>query len=181
VSGVILAGGRSSRMGEDKALVAVEGRPMIVAVAEALRAAGLDPVVVVGGDREALGALGLVVHDDDLPGAGPAAATSTALGSVSGDVVVVAACDLPRLDDTTIVELVAALTASDEAQAAVPAVGGRPQFHLAAYRRAVRPEIEARVREGVRSMHALLDGLAVVEVVPSQTDTLRDADAPGDL
>ena len=47
-SGAVLTGGRSRRMGTDKALVAVEGRPMVVRVAAALRAAGARGLPVAG-------------------------------------------------------------------------------------------------------------------------------------
>src|SRR5438045_3278547 len=49
--GAILAGGSSSRMGTDKALVEVDGRPMALHVADALRAGGAEVVVLVGADR----------------------------------------------------------------------------------------------------------------------------------
>ena len=59
LSCAILAGGRSSRMGRDKALVEVDGRALALRVADALRRAGADPVAAVGGDLPALARLGL--------------------------------------------------------------------------------------------------------------------------
>ena len=68
-------------MGRDKALLPVGGVPMALRVADALRAAGADEVVAVGGDATALAALGLTVVPDDHPGAGPLAAIVTALAA----------------------------------------------------------------------------------------------------
>ncbi|WP_434127450.1 molybdenum cofactor guanylyltransferase, partial [Enterococcus faecium] len=57
-AGAVLTGGDSRRMGTDKALIEVDGGPLARRVANALRAAGADPVIAVGGDLEALGDLG---------------------------------------------------------------------------------------------------------------------------
>ena len=49
-AGAVLTGGLSARMGRDKALLRVDGVPMAVRVATALRAGGADPVAAIGGD-----------------------------------------------------------------------------------------------------------------------------------
>ena len=56
-AGAVLTGGRSSRMGQDKATLPVDGVPMAARVAGALRRAGAEPVLAVGGDQTALEAL----------------------------------------------------------------------------------------------------------------------------
>ena len=50
-AGAVLCGGRSSRMGTDKAFVELAGVAMVQRVAAALATAGCAPVVLVGGDR----------------------------------------------------------------------------------------------------------------------------------
>ena len=50
-AGAVLTGGRSSRMGRDKATLPVDGVPMAARVADALRRAGAEPVLAVGGDQ----------------------------------------------------------------------------------------------------------------------------------
>ena len=62
--GVVLCGGESRRMGQDKAVLEIAGRAMALRVADALHAAGASVVVALGGDRARLEALGLVVVDD---------------------------------------------------------------------------------------------------------------------
>jgi molybdopterin-guanine dinucleotide biosynthesis protein A len=108
-AGVVLTGGASRRMGVDKALVEVDGRPMAVRVADALWEAGCRPVVCQGGDVEALTALGLEAHPDDEEhaGAGPVAAIVAASTRLGG-AIVVAACDLADLDPATVERVVAA-------------------------------------------------------------------------
>ena len=70
-AGAVLTGGRSSRMGRDKATLPVDGVPMAARVADALRRAGAEPVLAVGGDQAALEALGLTWVADRHPGEGP--------------------------------------------------------------------------------------------------------------
>ena len=98
--GVVLAGGASSRMGADKAFIEIEGEPMVVRAVGALRAAGAEPALVVGGDAARLGALGLDAVADRYPGQGPLGGVLTALGApgslgVSGiGAVVTLPCDV---------------------------------------------------------------------------------------
>ena len=80
-AGAVLAGGASSRMGADKAFIAVGGVPMVLRAVTALRAAGADPVAVVGGDGPRLQGLGLSYISDRYPGEGPLGGIITALGA----------------------------------------------------------------------------------------------------
>ena len=82
-------------MGTDKALLVVDGRPLAVVAAEALRGAGATDVFAVGGDRAGLEAAGLRWVADRWPGEGPLGALVTALDASTADVVAVLACDRP--------------------------------------------------------------------------------------
>ena len=76
LTGAVLTGGASRRMGRNKALVEVGGTPMALLVADTLSAAGCEPVVLVGGDPARLAALGLRVVPDGPPARGRSAACS---------------------------------------------------------------------------------------------------------
>ncbi len=195
-TGVVLTGGRSSRMGTDKALVEVGGRPLALIAADALRTAGADRVVAVGGDRERLEALGLEVHPDDHPGEGPLGAIVTALGlglglglggvashpaDGSGDIVMVVACDMPTIDAETLATVVAALAAHPDAEGAVPVLDGRRQILTAAYRRRLRPQLAAAFAAGERAPRRALERVRIVEVGGIDPDRLADVDRPADL
>ncbi|MES4792537.1 MAG: hypothetical protein C4321_05700, partial [Chloroflexota bacterium] len=80
-SGAVLTGGRSSRMGRDKAFVALGGRPLVTYPVGALRMAGATEVFAVGGDRVRLTTLGLSWVPDGHPGAGPLGGICTAIGA----------------------------------------------------------------------------------------------------
>ncbi len=77
-AGFVLAGGQSSRMGREKALIGFGGRPLIVHALEILRGAGLP--ASIAGARAELGAFAPVIHDAN-PGAGPLAGICSALSA----------------------------------------------------------------------------------------------------
>jgi molybdopterin-guanine dinucleotide biosynthesis protein A len=97
ILGAILAGGRSSRMGRDKAGVIVDGLTMREHVRRAL-AEVCDEVIVVGGDGA----------DVDDPRQGPLLALLALLEARPGRTVLVAPVDQPRLTRAALVPLVAA-------------------------------------------------------------------------
>lgn len=169
-------------MGQDKALLAVGGTAMAARVAAALRDAGASEVVAVGGDEAGLQALGLVVRPDEHPGAGPLAATITALRSARTEIVLVAACDLVHPSGAAMVATVAALAGRPEALGAVPVQDGQRQWVHAAWRRA--PALAALAEawdRGDRSLWRAAAGLPLVDVPDLAGEALADADEPGDL
>ncbi len=169
-------------MGTDKALLRVEGTPMALRVAQALRRAGANPVVAIGGDATALGALGLEVVADDEPSAGPLAATRTALAALPGDPVAVLACDLLRPDPAAITALVDALReAEDGTVGAVPFTDGHHQWGHALWRPEAAKGLSAAWAAGIRSLRRAADGLPVLAVRHISPDMVADADAPGDM
>jgi len=90
----VQAGGRSSRMGRDKALVPLGGIPLIEHVLR--RAAGLAEEVLITTNRPAdLAYLGVRLVPDREPGAGALPGLLTALEAAHGETVLLLACDLP--------------------------------------------------------------------------------------
>lgn len=105
-SGIVVAGGRSTRFGErDKALAEVAGDPLVRRVAD-----GVGEVVddfVVNCRREQVEALERALDGagvdprfatDAVPDRGPVAGMATGLRAANGSVAVVTACDMPSLD-----------------------------------------------------------------------------------
>ena len=185
-TGVVLAGGQSSRMGRDKAFVEVGDRALASIAADALRGAGAVEVMAVGGDRDRLAALGLDVRPDDHPGEGPLGAIVTALGladplSSPDGIVMVLACDMPRIDAATVSAVVAALQARPDADGAVPTLDGRRQILTAAYRTRLRPHLAAAFAAGERAPRRALEGAVIVEVDDLDPERLADVDRPDDL
>lgn len=178
-TGVILAGGASSRMGTDKAFVEIDGRPMVLRVADALRAGGCEPVWCQGGDPVRLAALGLDARPDDAGSArpGPVRAIASALAAATAPTVVVAACDLPALTGDLVRALVG--TSIDEGRVAVAVADGRRHL-VAAWPVASRTHLQDAIDRGVASYGGVLAELVAVEIA-ADPDAVRNVNRPRDL
>jgi molybdopterin-guanine dinucleotide biosynthesis protein A len=184
VAGAVLAGGRSRRMGRDKALLEVGGRPMAQSVLDALEAAGVDPLFVVGGDARRLSVLGATVLADLFPGQGPLGGVLTALRHVgdTAELLLVAACDLPDLDRTVLDPLLEAARrrpAVDAPQAFVPRAG-RLHPACAVWATSAAASLGAAYDSGERSLHGALLRVRV-EVVDVPAGPLRNINTPDQL
>jgi molybdopterin-guanine dinucleotide biosynthesis protein A len=165
-------------MGTDKALLIVDGQPLAVIVADALRTAGADRVIAVGGDLDGLRGLDLDAVPDLHAGEGPLGGILTALDATNEDVVVVLACDLPGADPVAITTVVDAVGHAD---VAAPLHDGRHELLHAAYRRPAQPVLAAAFAAGERAVHRAVRGLTVVGVTGLAPAALVDVDCPEDL
>jgi molybdopterin-guanine dinucleotide biosynthesis protein A len=128
----ILAGGKSRRMGRDKAFVELAGSPMIqwaiTAVTQCSSAA-----FIIANEPEKYAGFGLPVYPDIIPGMGPLSGLHTAFTVTGADRVMITPCDLP-LVSTVAINLI--LNYPDGgAEAVIPFVDGREQGMLAVYAR----------------------------------------------
>jgi molybdopterin-guanine dinucleotide biosynthesis protein A len=154
--GAILAGGRSLRMGTDKALVPVGGVPMIEWVAAALRAV-VDEVVVVGRDG---GLAGVPALPDLRPGPrGPLPGLAAALRHAAGRPVLLVAVDQPLVRPATLRGLAGLLGR----RAVIPVDRGVRQTTCAAYPAAWTEAADVEDAAG-GSIQSLLDRLPHREV-----------------
>ncbi|HYM68311.1 MAG TPA: molybdenum cofactor guanylyltransferase [bacterium] len=109
ISGVILAGGQSRRMGRDKALLPIDGRVLVEVIAARLREAGADPLLVVTNTPECFAHLahaGFQTAGDALPSGHPLAGVYTGVLHANGPAFV-CACDMPFLNPALIRHLAA--------------------------------------------------------------------------
>ena len=97
--GAILAGGHSSRMGQDKADILVTGSTMLEMVATAMSSV-TDHIVILGGERP-----GWECWPDTVQGGGPLAGIATALSRAAEDHVAVVAVDHPFVRPQTLAAL----------------------------------------------------------------------------
>lgn len=97
VSGAVLVGGKSRRMGADKAVLAVGELSLIQRVVGALREVA-DELLLVGTTDSRYAGLGDVLVDDLVPDAGPLAGIYTALSAMRHSLCLVVACDMPFLN-----------------------------------------------------------------------------------
>lgn len=108
VTGAVLCGGASSRMGRDKATLDLRGRPMIQWVVDAMKEAGAKTVVALG-DRPDLQ---LPVLADSEPGGGPLGAIIGALEQYG--TLLVCPCDVPMVSSQLLRKIISTATAAEE-------------------------------------------------------------------
>jgi molybdopterin-guanine dinucleotide biosynthesis protein A len=158
VAAVVLAGGRSRRMGTDKATVPFCGRRMIDVVVERLR--GLtDDVVVCARERNALEPILVPVVEDAEEYAGPLPALVAGIRAAGTQRVIAVACDMPFLNVPLLADLAARL--DEDIDAVVPVTEDGPQPLHAAYGDCAVEPLLAALAAGERSLRGALDRLRV--------------------
>jgi len=158
VAAFVLAGGGSTRMGRDKALLELGGEPMVVRAAHLAEPHVASVAVVAPVDRYA--ELGLHVLPDRWPGAGPLGGIATALSATRADWNLILGCDLPYLTSEWIAWLIPCAMSS-LAQAVVPESRRGLEPLAAMYNRACAETLTAAVERGVRRV---TEGLAEILV-----------------
>jgi molybdopterin-guanine dinucleotide biosynthesis protein A len=143
VEGAVLAGGKSVRMGRDKALLSFGRSTILETIFEALRPL-VHRIRVIGRGPVSGLALGAIEGQPDLrPGLGPLSGIHAALASASAEVVVVAGCDYPFVTTAFLEGLLRALT--PEFDAVVPCPGGIPVAVCGVYRARCLGQLERRL------------------------------------
>lgn len=105
ISGIILVGGKSSRMGTNKALLDIDGTPMIERVARIMTHV-CSEIIIVGGDKKTYGHMGYKIIPDIYPGCGPLSGIHAGLRATTHYYSFVAACDIPYPNPQTMELLV---------------------------------------------------------------------------
>jgi molybdopterin-guanine dinucleotide biosynthesis protein A len=158
VSGFVLAGGESSRMGRDKGLLKLEGEALVVRAAKLVASATGAPATIIGG--AAYHAFGLRVVADDLPGAGPLGGIATVLRASAAPWNLIVACDLPYLTRDWLAFLVMRALAS-KADSVLPMNERGAEPLCAMYNKSGEPAIRGALGRGTRKV---TDGLLAIRV-----------------
>jgi len=189
-SGIVLAGGRSTRFGSDKLAAPLHGVPLVRRAVDALAAVADEVIVVLppGGERPDLPA-GVTVAHDIQEGEGPLAGLHTGLlAAVRTDQVIVAGGDMPDLQPAVLRLLLDTLDhAGVDAVALADGDRARP-LPLALRTWPAADAVHTLLHAGRRRLRDALDSLrAAVIDEPTWTAldparrTLRDIDEPADL
>ncbi|KZC28337.1 molybdenum cofactor guanylyltransferase [Rhodanobacter sp. FW510-R12] len=162
--GVVLAGGRSSRMGTDKAGLSWHGQPLLEHMRERLRQAGAARVLVSGPYP---GIDGMPDQQTDL---GPLGGLLTLAQTQPDGVYLLVAVDMPLLTASLLRRLAAAVTAGDGAPCAIWAGHMLPLcLRLDVGVRAVITDLASRPRRA-RSLRALHGALGGAELILAEAD-----------
>ena len=165
-AGIVLAGGRSSRMGTPKAALEWHGSTLLRRTAGILARVADGPVVVVRAPGQSLPGLPAAVEviDDPREGLGPVQGLAAGLAAVAGraEIAFVCSTDLPFLHPAFARRVLRA--AADGADVGLPVARGFPQPLAAAYRTALAPVAERLVREQRLRPAFLFDECAVTRL-----------------
>jgi len=170
VTGVVQAGGKSTRMGgQPKALMQLGGRSIVERVVAALTPV-VDDLLVVTNTPELYAFLGLPMVADVYPDHGSLGGIYSGLRA-AGEVAFTVACDMPFLHPE-IVRLVVAR--AGEGDVVIPRVGEQLETMHAAYGKACLPPIEERLRAGRLKIVGFFDRVRVVEIGEVEVARVRD-------
>ena len=173
VTGVILAGGKSRRMGKNKALLPLGEASLIEYVIRRMRPVTDELLLITNAPAEYTH-LGLPMHSDRVPDAGALGGIYTGLTHASYDTVLCVACDSPFLVPNLLTYLVSVL---DEYDAVMPYTYKAPpsdnkdapmtlQTLCAAYSKRCLPIIELMLQESELRVHALQERANILTLAP---------------
>lgn len=188
VTAIILAGGRSSRMGKDKALISIEGVPLLQRTATlALQCASRVYIVTSWPERyqnivpSACRLIREVLADEDRPH-GPLLGFAQGLAQVRTEWILLLACDLPRLQTAEVSRWHGYLEAvPQEKIALLPRHFNGWEPLCGFYRRRCLPELNQFICSGGKSFQPWLTKQPVQELLVSDRHQLFNCNTPTDL
>ena len=157
MTGIVLAGGRSRRMGMAKALLRLDGETFLQRAVSLLSEICGQVIISAGPDLRLPAPAGYKIIVDQEPGLGPLGGLVSSLEASNDDWHLALACDLPLARPELLRLLAENATAGPRVDAVLPRAGGRLQPLLAVYSRTcLEPAREALAR-GERAVAAMLD------------------------
>ena len=184
ICAVILAGGKSSRMGSNKALLDFGGRPLIGVLVDRIRPI-TNQILISSNDPTCYEFLNLPVIPDHYRGHGPLAGLHAAMLWNECSLYIALACDLPNLQAPLLRKLASFAKGYD---VAIPRTkDGLAHPLCAVYRRTCLPTVENSLLRGVNKMIDILEESSLsIRWVGSEEGQFEDTDlaninTPGDL
>jgi molybdopterin-guanine dinucleotide biosynthesis protein A len=188
-SGIVLAGGRSSRFGSDKLLTDWDGKPLVEHAIAAVGKVCQEVIVVTGPEHFSLVArLSGHVVEDQQPFQGPLVGARSGLQAAALPIALVVGGDMPTLVPAVLRLLLERLAASDADAAILGSAATRQALPLAVRRAPGLDRAQGLLGDGERSLQSLVEALGAVTIDESiwrlldpDAATLRDIDRPADL
>jgi molybdopterin-guanine dinucleotide biosynthesis protein A len=170
VTAIVLCGGRSSRMGRDKATIEFEGATLLQRTVDAVGAVAGDVILVRAPGQvlpAATSARPMTTVEDAVAGEGPLFGMATGLAAAHGEWCLLVGVDMPFLQPSLLgllVERLRAAPAESGARGAVPVAGGRPQPLCSAMTRDALAKLRAHLEAGDRAPMAVAADLRLVRI-----------------
>lgn len=169
---VVLAGGKSSRMGRPKSLLLFDGEPLIIHIARGLKRLFAETVIVAAPEQE-LPALPAILVRDEVAYQGPVGGIYYGMKAASREFCFVTSCDVPFLNPSLISYLISQISDYD---VVVPFWGDRFQPLHAVYRTSVLPLLQEQLSRGELRPVYLFDKVQTCKV---GDDEIRRFDPAG--
>jgi molybdopterin-guanine dinucleotide biosynthesis protein A len=150
---IILSGGKSSRMGTNKAFLKINEKTNIERIRDRLKP-HFDDIILVTNNSEDYRFLGISMTGDQYPGMGPLAGVHAGLIASDYEVNVIVACDMPFVSGE-LAELLASKLGSYDA--VIPVINGKQHPLFAVFRKGMTGTIENCIKEENLRMKHLLD------------------------
>src|SRR5260221_9299481 len=190
---IILAGGRSTRMGSNKAFLPLPGKERLTFIEQLVST--LTPLcaetILVA--RDAADAANYVlpgVHavTDKVPDYGPLMGLYSGLSAIHTSHALVVAVDMPFVQPALLSLLLTHVQALGTHTLLIPLVNNAPQVLLAVYPRSILPSIEQRLQQGRRDLRCLLEAAHVQYIeearlreIDPQLRSFVNVNTPGEL
>lgn len=171
VTGIILAGGKSSRMGTEKGLQELCGKSLISYAIEVLSVFCSE--IIISSSSDAYQSLGFRVVADEFPGIGPMGGIYSALKQSKTEKTLVLSCDLPFVS----VELLSHILKNSEGyQVAVPWEGNRHYEPLCGfYRSSVLDQMDSFIQKGNYKLPDLFEEISINRlIINSELELYRE-------
>ncbi|MDR3209459.1 MAG: molybdenum cofactor guanylyltransferase [Oscillospiraceae bacterium] len=176
---IILAGGRSARMGRDKLRLPFGGQSLLAAAVR--RFSEVFPLVYVSAGEREVEDTGAPVLRDIFPGRGPLSGLHTALTRLDCGGVFLTAADMPFSDPREAERLIAlALAGEYDAVAAAGDLDSRLEPLFAYYRKTLLAQADAAIRSESYSLNALLRAANTLRAPLADAKTLLNINSPED-
>lgn len=173
ITGVILAGGESKRMGRDKATLEFSGDRLIKKTVHLFKSL-FPTVIVISKETDHLKDLDCLVIEDMLPDRGAMIGILTAFNHSVEEAIFVAACDMPFLNKDLISYIISEGAGFD---VALPVVAGKKHPLHALYSRASCEPMSEALKKGKKSLNAFIDSLVPGKVRLIDEEEIRQVDA----
>ena len=160
-TGIILAGGKSSRMGTDKGMLELDGKPLITYAFEAL--SEICGNILISSSSESYKSFGHQVIADEIPGIGPIGGIYSALRKSKTEKNIVLSCDLPFVSKALLGYI---MKNAPGYQVAVPWFGGQHYEPLCAfYSLSMIEKIESYIHNGNYKLPDLFEEIKINRLV----------------
>jgi len=157
VTGIVLAGGKSSRMGTDKSLMLLDGKPMIQHAIDAI--APLCSQVVISAGKDVYGFTGCEVWPDELPDHAPMIGIYTCLKRSRTDLNIILSCDMPLVTTPLFHYLLSQSSTADATIASHDNELWEPLCGI--YRKSAIPSLEKFISNHHFKLHDFLQSIVI--------------------